>query len=241
MCEQTITKKCTKCKLKKSFNEFGPSKLGKFGKQSFCKECLKQVYKDLRLSYKNNQNVELPKHKICGACKQQKEACEFSKDVYKKDHLSFICKECNGKKLKKYLARNKNKNTEKTTPTDKKKICPKCKITYTEKDFYKDRNSPSGYTWACKYCGLKERKDKMPASIIRERKRRQTIPAVRIKANIRRRMTLAIAKGDKSAKTMELLGCSVDDFLKHLEGLFLARNGVWQKQWMAFGSYNSSG
>jgi hypothetical protein len=64
-------------------------------------------------------------------------------------------------------------------------------------------------------------KDKV-SEISREyqRKRRREDPAFRLRSNLRRRISRAIERGAKAGKTLELLGCSVSDLKKHLEGQF---------------------
>jgi hypothetical protein len=56
-------------------------------------------------------------------------------------------------------------------------------------------------------------------------------PAFKIKRNLRRRIHHCI-KGQRSAHTMDLLGCEIEQFLKHLESKFM--NGM---SWENYGSY----
>jgi hypothetical protein len=45
-------------------------------------------------------------------------------------------------------------------------------------------------------------------------------PSFKLKLNLRTRLNHAIKGNSKSAKTLELLGCSIEDLKKHLESLF---------------------
>jgi hypothetical protein len=51
--------------------------------------------------------------------------------------------------------------------------------------------------------------------------RRKQDPAYKIERNCRGRISKAINRGDKAAKTKELLGCSIEELKDHLEGLFV--------------------
>ena len=64
----------------------------------------------------------------------------------------------------------------------------------------------------------KERLRKRRAKYRRERY--NSDHSYRIEANIRRRISLALEGKAKSANTLELIGCSVDELKSHLESLF---------------------
>lgn len=62
-----------------------------------------------------------------------------------------------------------------------------------------------------------------------KRRRMQSDPAYRLAANLRRRLRHALNGHSKSASTMKLLGCSVQQCMQHLESQF--QNGMtWENR-----------
>ena len=64
------------------------------------------------------------------------------------------------------------------------------------------------------------------------RKRRKTNPSLRILDSLRSRMLQALKGKNKSASTMELIGCTIDELRKHLESQFepwmtWENHGLW--------------
>jgi hypothetical protein len=57
--------------------------------------------------------------------------------------------------------------------------------------------------------------------------RRKKDPAYKIERNCRSRISKAINRGDKAAKTKELLGCSIEELKDYLEDLFV-EGMTWQ-------------
>ena len=54
----------------------------------------------------------------------------------------------------------------------------------------------------------------------KERQKRKTDPAYKIKKNLRRRVNQVITRNDKSNTTMNLIGCSIYELLQYLEKQF---------------------
>lgn len=82
------TKKCRKCGQEKETTEF------RRGKRS-CRDCEK-IYQKERLErlYNRQGTSHIPTTKICGRCKEEKPASEFSPDNHIIDGLRSKCKEC---------------------------------------------------------------------------------------------------------------------------------------------------
>jgi len=53
------TKICTKCKIKKTLGEFSPHKLGKYGKQSVCKDCHRIICRNW---HRDNKEKSFARH-----------------------------------------------------------------------------------------------------------------------------------------------------------------------------------
>ena len=68
---------------------------------------------------------------------------------------------------------------------------------------------------------LKETKEKYkPKRNQRQRERRANDPNFKIRLNLGSRICKAVKDGHKSARTLELLGCTVDELKEHLESKF---------------------
>lgn len=66
--------------------------------------------------------------------------------------------------------------------------------------------------------------------------RYHTDPAIKVKHLLKKRIRKVVTRGDKSASTMQLLGCSRDEFMEHLQrqfkpGMTWNNLGVGQGRW----------
>jgi hypothetical protein len=141
--------------------------------------------------------------KRCNGCDKSKLETDFCKNKRAKDGLNWTCKECVKvvtdseefkKKRRSRLAvkRPIRKRTQKGIET--KKVYD---VVYREQNSDKIRNYKKN--WEIK------NKDK---------------PEFKLKRNLRRRIHHALKGKNKSKRTMELIGCSVDFFKSHIECLF---------------------
>ena len=90
MCD-TTTKKCSKCKVVKTFDEFNIDKSRKYGLTCACKIC-------------RHPNKKIPSEgfKFCTACGEEKENSCFHKHIKLSTGLTSSCKTCT--KIKKGLS-----------------------------------------------------------------------------------------------------------------------------------------
>ena len=177
-------------------------------------------------------------NKLCVGCKLLKNFKCFSKNKTKKDGFNGYCKECQ----KKYREKNKLKNIcyqkeyrknnkDKIRLIDKKyKIKNKKKIKerdriYREK--HKDQIKINHKRW---YVENKEYIRQYKNQKYHEKHKH--IPQQRLLSSLRARIRIAIGKGKKSAKTMELVGCSLMDLRNHIEKQFV--DGM---KWENYGVY----
>lgn len=117
--------------------------------------------------------------------------------------------------------------------------CTKCANVLPRSAFHKNKNTKNGLKPWCKSCAnnhtkswreqdtnksrMKQyRRNKLPISRERDRERYKTEPQFKIKKILRVRLTKALERPatSKSTDTMTLLGCSIDDFKKHIEQKF---------------------
>lgn len=155
--------------------------------------------------------------KICNVCKIKKDLEEFSRHRGKP---TYRCKKCLSEYNKKYYIKNQEKI--KQTVNEFKKENPNYMIEWRKNN--KDKVTKQKKSW------LLNNREKINSN---ERKRRKTDPAYRIKKNLRRRVNSIITRGCKSDNTLNLLGCSLYEFLNYLEKQFVEGMtwGNYGKEW----------
>jgi len=112
------------------------------------------------------------------------------------------------------------------------KVCTKCKEEKSVGEFSKDKSSRAGLRYVCKACASEynrkwheENKEKR-CEYQREYQRKWDkggSPAAkrrRISNNLRARVNRVLKGNFKSAATLELLGCSIEELKQHIEAQF---------------------
>ena len=150
--------------------------------------------------------------KKCIKCKQKKPLSDFCKNKNTKDGLGCNCRLC----ISQYYFDNKtklNENNKKYRQKNKDKI---------QKQQTKYESSPEYKEHKLQYNVEYRKRNKIKiASYRRQWEKLQYNNIVyKIKKNLRRRVNDAIKNNRKSAKTLELLGCTVTEFKQHLESQF---------------------
>jgi len=190
-------------------------------------------------------------NKICFKCKILLPIDNFSKNKLKSDGHDTYCKFCN----KEYLLKYKNNDKKFITSI----ICIKCSIDKSLDNFHKKCNSSTGYNHTCKSCKYLQNKQYIidNREIVTEKmkkyrhKNKETLnkkhqiykkerklkdPLFKLSTNIKSliKMTFTNSFGGSSKKaklTEEILDCSMEFFLKHIEKQFL----YWMN-WKNFGN-----
>lgn len=212
------TKVCTKCKRELSIDNF--SKL-RDGYQLHCRECkagyylarrdeINQRLRDKRRE-KNPKEVLPEGMKRCAACNNVKPTTEFEKLSKSKDGLRYSCRECrnveyinnhqhNIKRSKKNYEKNKDEISLKNKEYKLKHI-----------EYYKNYDK--------KYYQENREKIKLKSKEYLYRKIEEDI-GFKILQRCRARLYQAIKGYVKSARTQELIGCTVNELRNHLESQF---------------------
>lgn len=149
--------------------------------------------------------------KKCTKCKKEKSILLFNLSRTNKFGVTCWCKECESKIRKKRVKDNPEKEKERHKRYQAKHK-DKIKEYYLQyyfknKDKYKERN---------KQWFVKNRTEFREY----ERNKRKTDSCFRIKQALRRRLCHVLKGTTKSASTLELLGCSIQEFKDHLEKQF---------------------
>ncbi len=95
-------KYCSNCKNFTSLNDFHKLKNGKFGKNSVCKLCRKNISKD------KNYTFDILKNYNCPNCNTIKNAKDFYKNKKNLNGLQSICKTCQKLRIANSMSKLKN-------------------------------------------------------------------------------------------------------------------------------------
>lgn len=170
--------------------------------------------------------------KKCNKCETEKELCEFTRDNSKKDGLSNRCKSCAAEYMKRYEVENSEKRKEyyktrnKTYYKNNKNKIAKTTKEYRVKNkiYYKEYNS-------------EYKKNNREVLNEKNRIKRKTNDVFKISENIRTSINRTMKKKGlkKHSKTIEILGCSFEEFKTHLESKF----EPWMN-WDNYAKYNGT-
>lgn len=176
--------------------------------------------------YKTEEGID---YKKCPCCSLWKSYSEYNKASKNKDGLSTFCKLCKSQKDSMSYERNKDKRKE----TNKKWYeSNKERMSEYNRERLKDetvakRTKEKQAEWRLlnrEYNLLKKKEyyEKNKIAIFEQMKeKKRNDPNARLKANLRSRVSMAVKGILKSARTLELLGCSFEEFKSHLESKFL--------------------
>ena len=147
--------------------------------------------------------------KICSKCQEEKEVCEFGKNILNKDRLQSTCKEC--RKIDDKIYREKNPNKMKEWYKNNLDYALQQKKDYYEKnrELIKERSK----LWA------KNNRDKVNKYI---KSKKEKNPLFKVELNIRGRMKQYLKQKNitQRNKTYDIVGIEINDLKKHIEKQF---------------------
>lgn len=134
-------------------------------------------------------------------------------------------------------------------------MCKNCHLYKELNDFYKDKTRFDGHEYNCKVCkkstvSNRYRKNKPPKKIESFEERKNRIRAInrkagkvyiekhknderyKMKRNLRIRINRALKNNQKSGHTLELLGCTINEFKIYLQSKFDGK-----MSWENYGTY----
>jgi hypothetical protein len=232
-------KTCKGCGLLKKLEEYSENKIRKDGKENRCKECtMKKRNSKVAEQQQNLSNITQVGKKICNTCGVSKSMEDYTNNRRYKDGKENRCKEClkeknkiNKDRLRQAQKKWRAKNPEymkKYEKTDKRKAY--LKTYYAENSqSYIDRkkqnrkeNSERDSEVRKKY--IETHKDKINEYHRKwKRKQRNDDPTYKLKENTSRRIRYelnTLLKGKKAKKTIEYIGCSIEELKSYIESLF---------------------
>jgi len=189
---------CQVCKIEKDTTEFGKRGSGKIRNE--CKMCRIKYLREYRRGNKNKEFTIKkgikPDKKICSSCDKEKKIEEFI-------HQKRICKLCKKEYLKKYNIKNKEK------------ISNNQKMKYLLSPDEKKRYSKE-------YSKNNRRKINATRKIYkREVLEKDPIWNLKLRYSSRIRKYLKLIGMEKDFKSKDILGCSMQEFKKHIEDNFV--------------------
>ena len=246
-----MKKTCSKCNIEKELHLFEKHNKCKYGVHSICKIC------------KNPKQVKSLSHKICNKCGTEKLPSEFNNSERGYLGVRGVCKEC--EKLNKTSPIKLSLSTKEIRKLTKIKSCNCCNKNKLSSDFSIDRSNKSGLCRCCKECFLKKYEDEKECkkcntikSVDEYHSEKSYICNNCRKENLARNQTKFRNKNKisvntrniiyqsfrracsgtykKSEKTEVILGCTIPEFIEHLQSLFkegmtLENNGQCVECW----------
>lgn len=161
--------------------------------------------------------------KICSKCKISKNLNEFYKDNRTKDKLQYQCKICQKERqqspeykkyIKEYYKTPKNKQLQREYQKSLK--FKQYLKQYHNTIEYKEKHKKAHKKWYNKNKKYYKNKN-------------ENDPTYKLLQNLRRRIRHVLKGNNKSAKTIELIGCSVELLKHHLQLQFI-ENMTWENQ-----------
>lgn len=155
--------------------------------------------------------------KTCSKCHNALPSEKFSKDRHKADGLSTICKSCKSAYRKSYYAENAERARKEANDWHhkNKEYANARSREYYEKNLDKFKAARKAKYWKDPESAKRYVKDY-------NRERARIDPVFRIRMRCRKRIWEAFAgKGySKKTRTFNMIGCTPEELLRHLEGQF---------------------
>jgi|LakMenE18May11ns_1017448.scaffolds.fasta_scaffold9771404_2 hypothetical protein len=205
---------CTTCNEEKSIDSFKKCNYIKGGIRNQCKVCCRLLEK----KYKNHLIVK-DSMKLCTKCNIEKPESEFKSKT--KIYINATCKDC--------CIENKNKRIEdlknrKTIEYPSFKTCSKCKIKKSKDDFNIVKTNASGLSSACNKCKqiYRSTKEYKKRRMDGQKSKLKNDPMYKIYRSTQSRFHTALrrSKIKKSIRTLDIIGCTIDELKIHLESNF---------------------
>jgi hypothetical protein len=193
---QVEEKVCTSCGILKPKSEYYKNSYKIDGLTSSCKFCKYLEKKKKDKKYIEREFVSTPEIKSCSKCKMEKGITSFGVVRVNADGRDYNCKSCNSEEKKAYREKYKDILRERTkTP----------KILSRKKEYNRE------YIKINRGTILKKQVERYKTDI-----------QYRLSLRLRGRVIDALrGKAKKSAKTMELIGCTIGYLKEYLEARFL--------------------
>jgi hypothetical protein len=225
-----LSKHCCKCKKQRPIERFSPDPRGRYLVGSVCKNCIS--VENSKKWYLNHPRKPLPKEgfKFCSKCKAEKNLSDFQVNAKSKDGRRPSCKICDCKRQREVYAKDptaKNASKQRWHEKNSSKIKKYKESWYLEN---KTRLNQKGKEWRQTHKEEKKAQDKLYRTNNREKVnkkskeyrslRYKTDPTFKLEMLLRKRIINFLNGRTKCAHSMELVGCSKEKAMEHLESQF---------------------
>lgn len=208
-------KYCPKCKTKKQSKEFYKDKRTPDGLYGICKKCHNELsnkasYEKRLEKSKKNWKEKQPKCFFCN------KTIPFERFYISGNSSQYCSDECLSQRGKKHYQENKEEINTRNKPRRKE---------YYEKVIKANKKV---YEIPCKFCGKiitttsstrRYCSDRCRINFYRNKKYNND-PLYKLEVSLRGRIRQAIKYNTKTKKTMELVGCTIEELKEHLESQF---------------------
>ena len=172
------------------------------------------------------KRVEHNEHgeKLCSACRQWKAITDYTKHTQTWDGLHPICRWCfNAHRIE--LNRMKGIRPKDVVRTSETKRCAECHLWKPYSSFSSDASNKDGFAHRCSECDAERARryrGTKPKGWAAQQSRHMYHSSIQRKLRqlLKNRIWWALQGGPKTAHTLELLGCTVDELKAHLERQF---------------------
>lgn len=202
-----LLKKCTVCNLYKNISFYRKGK-DKDGLKYECKDCDDRRNK-IRTQYIREQPPTEIKSIICSQCKIDKDVLYFNKNICSITGYQNTCKNC--RKENRELDKEKISLSNKEWRINNKEYKAKKDKEYRENNIEAVRTNKRKY----------------------EKNKRADSPLFKLSTNLRKTMSSGLKNKNfgKNSSTLEILGCTFEDFKQYIEKQFL--------NWMSWENYGN--
>lgn len=231
-------KQCSKCGEFKAVVQFQHAKRNWDGLSIHCKAChglRHKLHPPKRVPL--DQRKRLPRtpvqddKKLCTKCRQWLPLIDYYKHNQSPDGLHPCCITCH-KARRMALSRQRGvpSREQRRTPYNEKgeRLCKRCNRWLLPQQFPEDKSKWDGHHTTCKECccrlGAEKRAKATPEiralSAVTRREYYANNLQYRLKMNLKNRIWFALNGVAKSAHTLELIGCTIEELKVHLEKQF---------------------
>lgn len=210
---------CTECGDEKMLQEFHKKASGKYGRAAKCKLCSNA---DQRLRLSNNRKINkshpivCEDEQVCTKCNVPKPRRDFTVNLSAASGLQAHCKECKATGQRAYAA----KHREPIREYSQQHRVDNAAILREKRRKKYELNRDAILDKASIAYGKTDRATLRKKQAAREKYRMKNDPSFRLIKLLRGRIRQFIKSGSSSLSTMELLGCSADEFRDYFESEF---------------------
>lgn len=223
-----MTKVCSKCGVEKDIEEFSRSKVTKSGFASWCKQCNREDASRrwearkgsplAKRTKKDSPKSKIDGYRICIVCGKDIPIELFEKDARKEDGHTYRCLDCSKKLKQEWAVAHKDVISENRR---KKKNADPEQYKQAKHDEYMRhretyRESGKRYYEDNKYEFIQQ-------CIAYKKRRYKEFPHTKIADNMRQRVRAALKGMSKAQHTLEMLGCTIEEYKAYLEQHFTER------------------